>query len=291
MQPIPESLLDRPFTVDQAESVGVTRRMLRSSRFVSIFRGVYRSSTTTVDLGLLLTAAHLVLPVDAAASHFTSLRVLGFELGSILPLHFSTNSSSYSERGGIRIHRRQGELNATEHDGQRILGPLRTFVDVAGRTSERTLVSVGDWMMTRGLIELDDLHAYVLDSHLDGVQRARRAAHMVRRGSASPRESEVRWELVRAGLPEPELNADIYDDDGSWLARGDLVYRKWRVVVEYDGRQHELDPAQRQWDHLRREQLDAAGWRLIVITSADMSCPQAFVVRVRQALRRRGCPC
>jgi hypothetical protein len=249
------------------------------------------SSTSTVDLRFLLAAARLVLPADAAASHFTSLRLLGFELGSLLPLHFSTNSTAYSERDGIRIHRRQGELNATEYDGQRILGPLRTFVDIAGRTSERTLVSVGDWMLTRGLVRLDDLRAYVLDSHLNGVQRARRAVLMVRPGSASPRESMLRWELVHAGLPEPELNVDIHDNNGTWLARGDLVYRTWRVLVEYDGRQHEMNPIQRQWDHLRREQLEAAGWRLIVITSADMDQPRALVARVRQALRSRGCRC
>jgi hypothetical protein len=265
--------------------------MLRGSRFVSIFRGVYRSSTATVDLEFLLAAARLVLPPDAAVSHFTGLRLLGLQLGSVLPLHFSTNSTIYSERDGIRIHRRQGELNAIDHHGQRMLGPLRTFVDIAGRVSERRLVGVGDWMLTRGLIQLEDLRSYVFDSHLNGVQRARRAVLMVRPGSASLPESELRWELVRAGLPEPELNADIHDDHGTWLARGDLVYRAWLVLVEYDGRQHELDPAQRQWDHLRREQLDAAGWRLIVITSADMNEPRAIVARVRQSLRRRGCPC
>lgn len=94
--------------------------------------------------------------------------------------------------------------------------------------------------------------------------------------------------MVGCGLPEPEIDAELYSDDGAWLARGDLVYRQWKMVIEYDGWQHERDAKQRQWDHLRREQLEAAGWRIIVITTADMAQPRTVTLRVDQALRRRG---
>lgn len=85
------------------------------------------------------------------------------------------------------------------------------------------------------------------------------------------------------------MNVDVHDEHGGWIARGDLVYRRWKVLVEYDGWQHERDAAQRQWDHLRREQLDAAGWRVIVVTIEDMKRPWMVVARVRQALRQSGC--
>lgn len=111
---------------------------------------------------------------------------------------------------------------------------------------------------------------------------------MVRRGVASPRESDVRWTLLRSGLPEPELNVDLLDEHGAWLARGDLVYRRWKVLVEYDGFQHERDARQRQWDLHRREKLEAAGWRVIVVTAKDMAAPSTVAIRVRQALRQRG---
>ncbi|EFQ83680.1 hypothetical protein HMPREF0063_11343 [Aeromicrobium marinum DSM 15272] len=140
-------------------------------------------------------------------------------------------------------------------------------------------------------MDLLDLRGYVLESHLDGVRRARRVAPLVRSGVASPTESDVRWALHRGGLPEPEINVDIHDDHGGWLARGDLVYRRWKVLVEYDGWQHERDADQRQWDHLRREQLEACGWRVVVITAADLRQVRGVVVRVRQALRQRGWPC
>ena len=265
--------------------------MLAGPRFVRVFRGVYRVADVEPDLPFILTAARLVLPYDAAVSHVTAMRVFGFDVGPLLPLHFSTNTDGYVEREGIRLHRRQGELNPVVIHDQRVLGPMRTFVDVAAQVSDRVLLRIGDWLVGQDLVDLDDLRAYVNDSHLNGVQRARRVAAQVRRGVASPRETDVRWELTRAGLPEPELNADIHDEHGRWIARGDLVFRRWKVLVEYDGWQHERDAVQRQWDHLRREQLDAAGWRVIVITAEDMNSPRAFVARVRQALRQRGCIC
>jgi very-short-patch-repair endonuclease len=288
MSTIPDELHGRPFRTRDAMALGVTRRMLQSSAYTSILPGVFRTAMTTPTLHLHIAAAQLVLPADAAVSHLTCLRLLGYDVGPMWPLHFSTNATIHRQRNGLIIHRRQGELNCTEIDGIRALGPMRTFVDVATLMSDRALLRVGDWLLGRGLMDRAPLLAYVADSHLNGVQRARRVAPHLRAASASPQESSLRWSLVRAGLPEPELNVDIHDDKGAWLARGDLVYRRWKVLVEYDGRHHELDPVQRQWDLRRREQLEAAGWRVIIVTSADMRSPQLIVLRVRQALRRAG---
>lgn len=98
------------------------------------------------------------------------------------------------------------------------------------------------------------------------------------------RESLLRFELVAGGLPEPEVNVDILDRAGRFLGRGDLVYRRQRVVVEYDGWYHERDARQRRKDILRRERLEAAGWRVIVVTALDMHAPKDVVARVAAAL-------
>jgi hypothetical protein len=159
-------------------------------------------------------------------------------------------------------------------------------VDAATVLSQRDLLAAGDWLVFHGLVNVLELRAYVIASHLDGVRRARRIAPLVRERVASVPESHVRWDLVAAGLPEPEVNVDILDDHGAWIARGDLVYRPWKVLVEHDGWQHERDAWQRQRDHLRREALEAAGWRVIVVTVQDMQRPGTVVSRVRQAIRQ-----
>lgn len=171
-----------------------------------------------------------------------------------------------------------------DRHGLPVLGPRRTFVDAATLLLSRDLLAAGDWLVASNEVDLLDLRAYVIASHLDGVRRARRIAPLVRERVGSVMESVLRWDLHVAGLPEPEINVDITDTAGRWLARGDLVYRRWRVLVEYDGWQHERDAAQRQWDHLRREQLEAAGWRVIVVTIEDIKRPGTVVARVRPAL-------
>lgn len=285
MHPIPPQLHGRPFTVAEAIRLGLTRRALQSSRFVMVRPGVYRTADTEPTFALHVRAARLVLPDGAVASHTTGLHLQGLDVAPAFPLHFSIVLHPEVDRDGIVMHRRRAELNPIEVDGIPTLGPRRTFVDVATLLSPTRLLAVGDWLVATHKVRLDDLRSYVLDSHLDGVRRARRIAPLVRENVASVYESYVRWELYAAGLPEPEVNAEIYDDHGAWLARGDLVYRRQKVVVEYDGWQHERDAAQRQWDHLRREQLEAAGWRVIVITVEDMKRPKTIAARVRQALR------
>ncbi len=288
MQPVPVELRGRAFTRTQAERLGVTRRMLQGKRFVRIHPGIYRAASTEPTLPLLVHAARLVLPQDAAVSHITNLRLRGLEIGTELPLHFSTNTLPEVDRHGITLHRRRAPFQTTLLNDIPILGPRRTFVDVATQLDDRRLLRVGDWLVANSPMTVGDLRQYVSESHLDGVRRARRAAKLVAERVASARESDLRWALHRGGLPVPEVNIDIVDDHGQWLARGDLVYRRWKVLVEYDGWQHERDAWQRQRDHLRREALEAAGWRVIIVTSADMSDQRRIILRVRQALRQRG---
>lgn len=262
--------------------------MLDGRRIVAMQRGIYRYAHTPEDLRLVAMAALRILPDDAALSHVTALQLRGLDIGDTAPVHVSTNVPTHRTLRGVFVHRRQGRLHPTELDGLPVLGPDRTFVDAATQLRDRDLLRVGDWLVASGRTDVGTLRGYVFGSHLDGVQRARRVAMMVRAGTASPRESDLRWEIVRAGLPEPELNIDILDDLGEFIARGDLVYRQWKVVVEYDGWQHERDAWQRQYDHLRRERLEGSGWRVIVITAADFRHPRSMVRRIEAALRQRG---
>lgn len=138
--------------------------------------------------------------------------------------------------------------------------------------------------LTAPLIAVD----YARSRHLDGVVRARRSATLIRERVDSVRETDVRLTLVACRLPEPEVNVSIHDEAGEFLARGDLVYRRWKIVIEHDGWHHERNAAQRHHDILRRERLEAAGWRVIVIVSDDFTKPTAIVARVWEALVTAG---
>lgn len=288
MLPVPPTLHGRPFTRREALTLGLTDGSLRGRRFVRLHEGVYRTAQTEPTLELRLQAARLCLPDAVAVSHVTSLRLRGLAMGPLLPLHFATCHPHQHRDSAISLHRYRHAFAVEVLNGFAVTSPARTFVDLGTQLDDRRLLRVGDWMVGTGLVDLDELLWFCLDSHLDGVGRARRVAKLVRGRVASVRESDLRWWIHRAGLPEPEVNVDIVDEHGRWLARGDLVYRRAKVLVEYDGWQHERNAEQRQWDHLRREQLEAAGWRVIVITSIDMTKPHLVIARIRRALDARA---
>lgn len=284
---VPEDLLGRPFTTREADAAGLTDSMRRGAHVEQVHRGVWRITSTPRSFDFEVHAGLLALPDDAVLSHVSALRWRGVEVGSALPVHFTT-IKTHQTRESIELHRRIGRISPRLVRGVPVLGPDRSFVDSATLLGVRSLVRAGDALVRRGETTVDRLLRYVTDSHLDGVVRARKAAAMVRERVDSFRETDLRLLLVLAKLPEPETNIDVVADDGTWLARGDLVLPEFRVIIEHDGWHHERDAEQRQKDHFRRERIEAAGWSLIVVTVADFSHPISIVARVHEALRRRG---
>lgn len=285
---LPAELADRPFTTAEALAAGLSQTVLSHARFRRIHRGVWVDAHVELDLVMRIAAARLVLPEDVVASHVTALSLLGVESVPQGPLHFSTNSRLRTRQDGLVLHRRQGQLHPDLVNGIPVVGPDRAFVDSARLLSHRDLIRAGDALIRLRVTTRERLATYAYERHLDGVERARRAVELVRERVDSVRETDLRLLLRFARLPEAEVNGWIVNDAGIAIARGDLVYRRFRVVVEYDGRHHALDPKQVQKDHRRRERLVAAGWTLITITSQDFKDPLRIVRRVHDALVARG---
>ena len=288
MRDLPPGLDGSVFTSAQARAYGVSRQMLRGGRFRRLFPDVYTTAATALTLDVQVRGALLTLPADTAVSHTTALHLRGVDVGRPWPLHFSTNTPAQTRASTIVLHRRRGRLHPVDFEGLPVLGADRTFVDSATILRLRDLVVAGDWLIHLGQTTLDQLTDYANARHLDGVRRARRAARLVREGVESPRETVVRLLLKFARLPEPLVTHKILDDNGDFLARGDLVYELYKVLVEYDGWHHERDARQRQRDRERREQLEAAGWRVIVVTSKDLEAPNLIPLRVHAALVSRN---
>jgi hypothetical protein len=236
----------------------------------------------------MVQAALLAAPEGSALSHVTALDWMLQPADLVGPVHLSVHGSLRGRIDGVVVHRRKHAFTGRPVQGLPCLGPERTFVDCGVQLGLRRLVAAGDQLVRRGWTTPERLVAYTDDHHLDGVVRAREASRLVRPRVDSVRETDVRWLLVAAGLPEPETNVDVLDGAGRWVARGDLVLGRWRVLMEHDGWVHERDAQQRQKDHLRRERLQAAGWVLVVITVEDFRHPVGIVARVHAALTARG---
>ncbi len=84
----------------------------------------------------------------------------------------------------------------------------------------------------------------------------------------APKERDLMF--VGAGLPEPELNADVHDDHGQWILCADFLWRAQRVVAEYQGDHHRVDRRQWQFDVARRRLAEANSWTVVDITAHDV---------------------
>lgn len=152
------------------------------------------------------------------------------------------------------------------------------------------LVVVGDALVRSRLVTVDELLAATGASSSKGARGARKAAAYVRVGVDSPQETRLRMLIVLSGLPEPVVNHILRDLAGEWIARFDLSYPSYRLLIEYDGRQHADDPRQWERDIERREMLHNAGWTLVTVTAKGIyQEPEHTVERIATALRARGC--
>lgn len=172
--------------------------------------------------------------------------------------------------------------------GLAVTTPQRTFVDVARLLSLPRLVAVGDDFVRRGLCTRAQLEEVVQRmTGQRGVRRARQAIPLIDPRSESPRESIVRILLIERGFPPPTPQVDIFDAQGRFIARGDLVYERERIVIEYDG-EHHLTRQTQAKDASRRSKLAVHDWLVVTVVAEDVSRPERLVAKVQAARDARA---
>jgi len=195
-------------------------------------------------------------------------------------------------RAGCAGHRGLESRRTVQRNGLRVVSPQDTWCDLAGTEALDLdeLIVLGDAVVhyRRGI---------PCGQLAEAVSRRRggRGRHLMaealpplRPRNNSPMETRARLLFLRGGLPEPELNVVINDQQsGQWLSDSDFVWRAQRVVAEFDGDHHRTDRAQWQNDVGRRENLQDDGWAFVQLTYASvMVYPrnQATVNRLRRLL-------
>jgi hypothetical protein len=95
-------------------------------------------------------------------------------------------------------------------------------------------------------------------------------------------ETRLRWLLLEARLPRPEVQADLHDRDSRFVGRADLYYPSARLVLEYDGGNHR---DRLVTDDRRQNLLINAGFRVLRFTASDVhQHPNLVVAQVRESL-------
>jgi hypothetical protein len=279
----------RPFTRDQYVAAGLDPDTLRRSEYRRVFRSVW-VHRDGIDDDTRIRAALALHPDGAIASRFSAARVWGLPVPDHPFEHVTVfDARDRRFRPEIKSHVTK-RPRAVEHvRGIPVTHPYATFIELAGTLSLVDLVVLGDALIRRRGCSLAGLlkACHASTDYYAGL--ARLAASYVREGVDSPMETRLRMLIVLAGLPEPEVNVILTHADGTWRRRFDLCYRRIKLIVEYDGRQHAEDTVQWHTDLERREEFDDEGYRILVVTAHGIFIdPARTLKRVRRQLILRG---
>jgi very-short-patch-repair endonuclease len=83
----------------------------------------------------------------------------------------------------------------------------------------------------------------------------------------SPMETRLRWLLLQAGLPRPQVQVNLHNSADRFVGRADLYYPDARLVIEYDGGNHRDRLVE---DDRRQNLILNAGYRLLRFTAVDV---------------------
>lgn len=208
--------------------------------------------------------------------------------------------AAHLNRPHVIVHRMKlYEDEVTTVDGVPVTTVERTWLDMAEILTVDELVVMGDSCVRIPRVEFEGRDAplctlgdlqRMIDRHKGkrGLRKAKVAIRLIRVGSDSPQESLLRLAIVRAGLPEPELNVPVEATDGGRFLQPDLSYKKYKIGIEYEGEGHGNE-AQVVRDISRSERYEALGWTEVRISKRHMfNDAKAAVAKVRSALVQAG---
>jgi very-short-patch-repair endonuclease len=293
--PLPSPLGDVPFTVATARDAGISRKRLRAGDLIAPFRGVRADASTIDSIPSLASAYATKMPAHQIFSHTTAAALLGMRMPEGLresTIHVTSFDPHRAPRGArISGHRTRTARTTNSPTGLRVTDPVQTWCDLSTILDTDGLIVVGDGLVQRNRpVSTITTLAQAVDARhgLRGQVALIRALADIRSNTDSARETLLRLLLLRAGFPEPEVNGQIHNRLGARIAHGDLVFREYMTVVEYDGEQHRLDERQFNIDIDRLDDLREEGWRVIRVTKNLMHRRATLFGRVEAALTAGG---
>lgn len=301
--PLPDDLGPH-FTVRQAADSGVGRRRAAARDLARPFHGVRSVSAPATPLQRVAALAPRLRAGQLIGGE-TAMRVWGcphpgfWSIEDPLTVVVDTDSARVRSRGITGKRLAPGRARPWRIGGIPIVDPITAlFMCVVDLSDDEIVVALD------ALITTSDNYpglrtgrprptAADIEQHLDiwgrfpGSRRIRDALPRARDGVESPKETETRLLLVEGGLPEPEVQYQIRDDE-RFVARSDMAYPALRITIEYEGDGHRTDKAQWRRDVQRQRELEDLGWIVIRVTQLDLADGgRALLNRVRNAIASR----
>jgi hypothetical protein len=252
------------FTRRQALQRGMTDRMIArrvdTGRWVRVAAGVYRVAGVPVTWKQRALSACMASGPGAVVSHRSAAvlwGVSGFRPG---PLEITVPRGRSGRNPLARVHR--SDVDGVRRDGIPVTRPARMISDLARVVGGDLLEEAVDDVLCRRLCRLEDL----------APRGALREVLAAWGGDGLPdgvAEMRVVRALLAAGLPTPVRQYEIWVN-GVFVARVDLAYLPFRLAMELDGFRWHAGRRRYRSDRMRRNRVEAAGWRLLEAAPEDI---------------------
>ncbi|MEU2347989.1 hypothetical protein [Modestobacter sp. NPDC049651] len=272
-----------------ARAAGLGRRRIAADG-VRVGRGAYLSRAVDPTLEERCHAWTAVLPAGAAFGLGTAAFLHGAPVAEPIRPHVVVPTEVVPPRhpGLVAVTRGLTRTDVAHLRGLPVTSGAQTWLDLAAAVPDDELVAVGDALLRGGAMDEARLAERLARADgLRGVVRARRRAGQLTGDAASRPESLVRVWLLDSALPDPEVQVPVFDRWGREVAHGDLGWRRWRVLIEYEGAQH-ADPGRFGEDIERYTHMAADGWLVLRFGRAHLHRRWAVLDRCERALRSRG---
>ncbi|MGN6443925.1 endonuclease domain-containing protein [Amnibacterium sp.] len=275
-RPLPDDLQHRAFSRADAERAGVGQGRLRRRDIRRPFHGVQIVSSFGT-LRERCTAYRVRMKPGQSFSHQTAVLLQGLPLARAfeeeLDLHVAVVMPGRAPTTrGVVGHRIRIAPPVVDLGGLPVVRMDEAWAQMAPLLAVDELIELGDAVLWADRELLDAMRAAAHVPYRPAGDRLRKALREIRRGCASPGETRVRLLLTRAGIREPELNAEVYLPGE--VVHPDLIWRDRMVAVEYEGGDH-LEREQFQYDIQRYERMREHGWTVIRVTADQLRGPRA----------------
>jgi hypothetical protein len=297
---LPPNLSKDGFTVREAIVAGVSTSRLRGRDLESPFWGVRSAAGSTADVASKAHAFIARAGELAILSHLSAARLWGIPLPARCErderLHVSVppDRRAPKARGVAGHHVALHPTDVVPRLGVRTTSQARTLCDLASILAEEELLAAADYLLwwrrdDEDRVARDEIMR-VMARHPTsrGMARLRSVIPVATDRADSPPESQIRFRILKAALPAPNVNLELFDSRGRFLAMPDLSYPDFRVAIDYEGDHHRTDPKQWEKDINRVPRLQDADWHHTRVSRSDLRNSDDFLARLGRNLRERG---
>lgn len=282
----------------QALHLGYSRHQIQQRRasgvWIPMDHGVYRHHAYGVTWANRLLA--VCLGTGAVASHRSAAWLWELDGSRAGRPEVVLPAGSSIRRPDVRVHEttQWDRIGRTQRQGIPCTSLERTLIDLAAVVGDRRLRQAVDCARRRQLTDWPTL-TRTLVQHArrgrDGAARFRSLLEQHGGEAAIPRSDWSRVVadlLVDAGLPKPQLEYPVCDDDG-FRAELDLAYPSARVGIELDSITWHFNHEAFHRDPVRRNRLTVLGWQVLNFTWVEFTEHADRLIRtVRAAIERRA---